>query len=81
MKARTSSAKQQDLPVHDIDITPSPRLSNDARRQTQIDTALYIADLTNEMIAMAGKEKMDVLAYFLSMARVEAEFIARNHQV
>jgi hypothetical protein len=55
--------------------------SADLRQQKQIDTARYIAELSAEMAAMAGSERMDVLAYFLSMARVEAELCARNHQI
>jgi hypothetical protein len=48
------------------------------KAQKQIETALYIAELTAEMATMAGSEKLDILAYFLSMARVEAELVARQ---
>lgn len=59
--------------------TLNPSSTHNAQ-QKKIDTARYIADLTAEMAEMAGKERLDVLAYFLSMARVEAELMARNAQ-
>jgi len=34
--------------------------------------ATYIAQMTGQMAAMARGEKLDLLAYFLDMARIEA---------
>ncbi len=47
-------------------------------RRDSVEIARYIADMSAEMAAMAGAGKLDILAYFLSMARVEAEIISRN---
>jgi len=41
------------------------------------EVARYIAQLSAEMSQMAAEVKLDTLAYFLSMARLEAEMLAR----
>lgn len=41
--------------------------------------ARYIAQLTAEMCRMAADVKLETLAYFLSMARLEAEMLARKN--
>ena len=38
-----------------------------------IDIARYVADMTAQLEAMSGAADLDLLAYFLSMARAEAE--------
>ena len=42
------------------------------------EVASYIAQLSAEMATMAAAAKLEVLAYFLAMARREAETIARG---
>lgn len=42
------------------------------------ETARYIADLVAEMESMAGTAKLEMLAYFLALARMEAETAART---
>ena len=56
--------------------TWSQQTSPDAENTAEI--ARYIAQLTAEMCRMAGLAKLDTLAYFLSMARLEAEMAARQ---
>lgn len=41
-------------------------------------TARYIADLTVELARLAADANLDLLAHFLTMARVEAEMAARR---
>lgn len=40
--------------------------------------AEYIASITAELAGMAGAAKLDMLTYFLNMARLEAEFHTRR---
>ena len=39
----------------------------------------YVAAITAELAAMAGSARLDLLTYFLNMARLEAECLARRH--
>lgn len=39
----------------------------------------YVASITAELAAMAGSARLDLLTYFLNMARLEAEYLAREH--
>jgi hypothetical protein len=39
----------------------------------------YVASITAELAAMAGSARLDLLTYFLNMARLEAECLARQH--
>ena len=39
--------------------------------------ARYIAQMTAEMAGMAGAARLEMLAYFLNMARNEAELVCR----
>ena len=39
----------------------------------EIETARYIAELSAEMVIMANRAGLDLVAYFLSMAHAEAE--------
>lgn len=46
-------------------------------RQPDKDAAIvaeYIASMTAELAGMAGRARLDMLTYFLNMARLEAEF-------
>jgi hypothetical protein len=40
--------------------------------------ARYLADMTAQLESMAGAARLDLLAYFLAMARLEAEQQART---
>jgi hypothetical protein len=40
--------------------------------------AAYIGDLAGELADLAGRSKLPMLAYFLNLARVEAEIRARE---
>ncbi len=42
------------------------------------ETADYIADMLTELAIMARKDRHDLLAYFLDMARIEAREMARR---
>lgn len=44
------------------------------------ETARYIADMIVALAAMAREAKLDLLAYLLNMARVEAEMQARQRE-
>lgn len=57
---------------------------DDAARQSQAsqesaELAAYIADMTSELARLAGRGHMQMLAYFLNLARVEAEIKAREN--
>lgn len=45
---------------------------------TAQEIAEYIASLTAELAAMAGAARLDMLTYFLNMARLEAEALMRD---
>jgi hypothetical protein len=40
--------------------------------------AAYIADMSAELATLAGRSQMPMLAYFLNLARVEAEIRSRE---
>ncbi|PSC02804.1 hypothetical protein SLNSH_22025 [Alsobacter soli] len=42
------------------------------------DIARYIAQMTTEMAALARSANLDLLAYFLEMAKIEANVTARR---
>ena len=44
----------------------------------EAEIAGYIAQMTTEMMTMASKARLDLLAYLLSIARTEAEVVARR---
>jgi hypothetical protein len=47
------------------------------RRSQEVAVARYIADMTGQLEAMAKAAHLDLLAYFLAMARAESETAAR----
>lgn len=53
-------------------------LRNEVEPADKTDTARYIAEMSAELSALAGGAKYDLLAYFLSMAQVEADAIVRR---
>ncbi|MBA4782298.1 MAG: hypothetical protein H2045_03680 [Rhizobiales bacterium] len=46
--------------------------------EVQIDTALYIQRMTADLAIMASRVELDLLAYLLDMARIEAFDRARH---
>ena len=46
-----------------------------------LDVARYIADMTAQLEAMAIAARLDLLAYFLGMARAESEIYVRTNAV
>jgi hypothetical protein len=55
---------------------PPARLSGDAAAD-HVETARYIASLSSELAGIARTSRLDLLAYFLDMARLEAISIAK----
>ena len=49
-----------------------------ARRANAREIAGYIAELTGELAQLAAGADLELLAYFLDMARVESELAARR---
>jgi hypothetical protein len=49
-----------------------------ASAQATASLAAYIADMSAELAALAGRSQMPMLAYFLNLARVEAEIRSRE---
>jgi hypothetical protein len=43
--------------------------------------AAYIADMTAELAELAGNARLPMLAYFLNLARVEAQIYARENDI
>ncbi len=41
--------------------------------------AAYIAEMSAELAQLAGRGNLPMLAYFLNLARVEAQIYAREH--
>jgi hypothetical protein len=57
----------------------SSEASGEANRaQSPGAAALYIGALTTELARLARRHRMDMLAYLLDMARLEADQIAKN---
>ena len=46
-----------------------------------LDVARYITDMTAQLEAMAIAARLDLLAYFLGMARAESEIFVRTNAV
>ncbi len=59
----------------------SERSVQSVTADAQTEIAGYIAQLTAEMSQMAERAGLDTLAYFLSMARLEAEMARRHHRI
>ena len=49
--------------------------------QEALDVARYITDMTAQLEAMAIAARLDLLAYFLGMARAESEIYVRTNAV
>jgi hypothetical protein len=55
--------------------------SHEAVTREAIDVARYITDMTTQLEAMAIAARLDLLAYFLGMARAESEIFVRTNAV
>jgi hypothetical protein len=49
-----------------------------AQARARVELAGYIAQMTSELVSMASSARLDLLAHFLALARVEAELAARD---
>jgi hypothetical protein len=63
----------------------SPKRAEDAQHgivtREGLDVARYITDMTAQLEAMAVAAHLDLLAYFLGMARAESELFVRTNAV
>jgi hypothetical protein len=60
-------------------LAPSPaRVTPGSRQAEAIAVARYIADLSAQLESMATASRLDLIAYFLAMARAESEACARG---
>jgi hypothetical protein len=63
--------------------TASPMRAGDPSQgfatREALDVARYVADLTAQLEAMAVAADLDLLAYFVGMARAEAEMFVRTN--
>jgi len=62
-----------------------PKRADDPSRgvvaQEALDVAHYITDMTAQLEAMAVAARLDLLAYFLGMAKAESELFVRTNAV
>lgn len=58
----------------------SPAQATEPSDTSAKDIAEYIAAMTAELAAMAGAARLDMLTYFLNMARLEAESCMRGEE-
>lgn len=52
-----------------------------AQETSTASLAVYIAQMAGELATMADRSELTMLAYFLNLARVEAEANSREHAV
>ena len=55
--------------------------NGDASRRDREDLAAYIVEMTGELARLAGEAGLPMLAYFLNLARVEAQITVRERNV
>jgi hypothetical protein len=68
-----------DGPKHrELGHVPTDTTGNADRVQSSAAAAHYIGTLTNELARLAREHRLDLLAYILDMARLEANQIAKN---
>jgi hypothetical protein len=79
-----ASARPEQLQVFtppiDLRLMQSGALKPHEVVQLQHEIAKYIATMTAEMAGMARMAKLDILTYFLDMARLEAEASAERNR-
>ncbi len=59
---------------------PRTRSAAQTDESSAVHVAEYIAAISAELAAMAGGARLDMLTYFLNMARLEAEFHMRQRK-
>lgn len=59
-----------------LNATSKPKSRRTAQQQAVV--SAYIADISAELARMAGEAELTMLAYFLNLARVEAEMSHRK---
>jgi hypothetical protein len=57
---------------------PAPQQAPDVTPEKAHEAARYIGQMTGEMILLARGARLDLLAYFLEMARIEAQTITNR---
>ena len=72
MSEISRTTAEQSLARRDPEQQPSPT-------EHAASLAAYIAEMTAELANLAGKARLPMLAYFLNLARVEAEIYAREN--
>ena len=63
------------MPIDDLDETEFHQLGSAPKlidRNRTEDVAAYVSQMAGEMASMARSARLDLLAYFLEMARIEA---------
>lgn len=67
--------------VRDSQAAPKRLDEPTARSSTEeaLDVARYVTDMTAQLEAMASAARLELLAYFLGMAKAEAELFVRTH--
>ncbi len=55
--------------------------NGDASHRDREELAAYIVEMTGELARLAGEAGLPMLAYFLNLARVEAQITVRERQV
>jgi hypothetical protein len=66
--------------VADSSSRGSPADTTEPSGTSAKEIAEYIASMTAELAALAGTVRLDMLTYFLNMARLEAESCARSDE-
>ena len=77
---RTDARRRNELRRQAVAPPLAPPLAADASESDGADTpavARYIADMAGQLESMAIAARLDLLAYFLAMARAESEASAR----
>jgi hypothetical protein len=85
---KSSQSRARSRPLRPSGPAPAERESasganpglNRAPEKDVAAVAEYIATMTAELAAMAGAARLDMLTYFLNMARLEAEFHQRRSE-
>jgi hypothetical protein len=79
-RARARTARPVEPPVAEpVKQTRAPAANRPPGKEA-VAVAEYIASMTTELAAMAGAARLDMLTYFLNMARLEAEYHKRQHE-
>ena len=79
MSDRGAAMRRRDVRRHPVERAPAPLRGGHAQSDAGAPaTAGYIADMTAQLESMAAATGLELLAYFLAMARAEGEAAARG---